>query len=162
MKTFRIWLSYLLEPLFRLVFYVLFRIKGYSRMRIGTLTFWGPRDFLQNCTASLRRLQELDSELYSRVTTEQKLVFFYSPKQLVQAYFVWFFSIDDSYTVWKSDGIIARLVYSAQLAVSIPRRIVPKSINRALHSEVRAATRSWLEEHRFPESLVHCFQEQSV
>jgi hypothetical protein len=135
---------------------------GHSRLRVGTLTFWGPQHFLESCNASVRRLQELDAELFTRLTTAQRLEFYYSPKHLEQAYFVWIFSIDDSYTAWQSDGIIARLVYAAQLATLIPRRVVTKAMSRALHSEVNATTRLWLETRHFPEPLVHAFREQTV
>jgi hypothetical protein len=162
MKTLRLWLSYLAAAPFRLLGHVFFRLMGHSRLRVGTLTFWGPRDFLESCTASVRRLQELDADLFTRLTTQQRLEFYYSPKHLEQAYFVWLFSIDDSYTAWHSDGIIARLVYSAQLATLIPRRVVTKAMSRALHSEVNATTRLWLETRHFPEPLVHAFREQTV
>jgi hypothetical protein len=163
MKTLRIWLSYFAEPPFRLLNHIIFRLMGYSRLRIGTLTFWGPRDFLESCTASVRRLQELDSELYARLTTQQKLVFCYMPKHLQQAYFAWIFSINDAYTVWQSDGIIARIVYSSQLVAQLPRRTVfTNATSQALHSEVNAKTRLWLEAHSFPEPLVDCFREQAI
>jgi hypothetical protein len=135
---------------------------GHSRLRVGTLTFWGPRDFLVSCTASVRRLQELDAELFTRLTTQQRLEYYYSPKHLEQAYIVWIFSIDDSYTAWHSDGIIARLVYSAHLATLIPHQVVTKAISRDLHSEVNATTRLWLETRHFPESLVDAFREQTA
>lgn len=161
MKTLRMWLMSLLEPPFRLLLYILFTIRGYSRLRIGTLTFWGPRDFLETCAASVRRLHELDSELHIRLTTQQRLVFYYSPKRLEQAYYVWIFSIDDSYLGWQSDGIIARLVYSAQLAAVIPRQVVSDAMSRTLHTTVNTMTRSWLEAQRFPEVLVDCFRERT-
>jgi hypothetical protein len=162
MKAFLLWLNYLVAPPFRLLGHVFFRLMGHSRLCVGTLTFWGPRDFLESCTESVRRIQELDPELFNRLTTKQKLEFYYSPKHLEQAYFVWLFSIDDTYTAWHSDGIIARLVYSAQLATLIPRRVVTKAMCHALHSEALATTRLWLETRHFPEPLVDAFRVQAA
>lgn len=158
MKTLRIWMGYLAEPLLRLFSHLLYRIMGHSCLRIGTLRFWGSRDFLEKCSLSVQRLYTLDSELYSKVTTQQKLEFYYNPK-LVQAYYAWLFSIDDSYLAWQSDGIIARLVYSAQLAASYPRRAISQATSEALHSEVMGKTRAWLEARRFPDELIDCFRE---
>jgi hypothetical protein len=158
MNKFQIWLSYLVEPPFRLVSHLLSRMEGQSCLRIGTLSFWGPRDFLEKCSASVQRLQELDSELYFRLTTRQKLEFYYNPK-LLQTYYLWIFSIDDSYLAWQNDGIIARIVYSAQLAELFPRRAVSKTASRALYSEVVQTTRVWLKARAFPKELIECFQE---
>ena len=158
MNTFQLWFGYLLELPTWLLCQVGFRCVWHSPLRIGTLTFWGPRDFLETCAASVRRLQELDSELHSRLTTKQKLIFYYSPKYLRQAYFLWIFSIDNTWTVWKSDGIIARLVYSAQLVTLMPKRVMSKAASHVLHSEVSAKTLSWLEAHQFPKPLVDCFR----
>ena len=162
MKRPRIWLSYLLEPPLRLLSCILQRLMGHSRLRIGTLTFWGPRDFLDTCAASVQRLHELDSELHTRLTTQQKLVFCYAPKGLVHAYFAWIFSIDDSYMAWQSDGVITRLVYAAQLATLIPRRAISMEATHALHSEAMMTTRLWLEAHGFPELVVDTFREQAI
>jgi len=158
MKTFRIWLGHLAEPLLRVVSHLLYRMAGHSCLRIGTLRFWGPRDFLEKCSSSVQRLHDLDSELYSRLTTRQRLEFYYNPK-LVQAYYAWLFSIDDSYLAWQTDGIIARLVYSAQLAALFPRRAISKATSQALYSEVMATTRAWLKARTFPKELVDCFRE---
>jgi|GEM_PF-6466743 hypothetical protein len=158
MDTFRIWLNYLVEPSFRSVSHLIYRLNGDSCLRVGTLRFWGPRDFLEKCSSSLQRLRDLDSELYSRLTTRQKLEFYYNPT-LLQAYYVWMFSIDDSYLAWQTDGIIARLVYSAQLAALFPRRAISKAKSRSLYSEVMATTRAWLEARSFPKELIDCFKE---
>jgi hypothetical protein len=129
------------------------------------MEFWGPRDFLDYCTTSVRRLQELDSELHVRLTTQQKLMFWYDPDPKHhpnQAYFVWIFSINYAYFTYQSDGIIAQLVYSAKLAALMPRQVYSKTMSDTLHSEARATTRSWLEVRHFPEPLVDCFREQTV
>lgn len=165
MKTIRIWFMRLSEPSFRLLNRIVCRLARYSQLRIGTMEFWGPRDFLDSCSTSVRRLKELDSELYTRATTQQKLMFWYDPdpkRHQHQAYFVWIFSINRSYTAYQSDGIIALLVYSAQLAALMPRGIYSEAMSVSLHSEARATTRSWLEARHFPEPLVDCFREQTV
>jgi hypothetical protein len=165
MKTIRIWLMCLSEPPFRLLNRILFRFMRYSRLRFGTTEFWGPRDFLDLCTTSVRRLQELDSELHARLTTQQKLMFWYDPDpkhHQYQAYGVWIFTINYAYVAYQSDGIIALLVYSAKLAALMPRQIYSKAMSETLHSEARATTRSWLETRHFPEPLVDCFREQTV
>jgi hypothetical protein len=148
----------MLEPLFRLLSRVFFKLMGYACSRFGTLAFWGAPNFLATCTTALQRLQELDSELHVQLTTKQRLVFYYSPN-LEQAYGVWFFSINDSYLSYHADGIIARLVYSSWLAALCPRRGgLSNAASQMLHSEVDARTRSWLEMHRFPEPLIDCFR----
>jgi len=140
----------------------MFRMMGYSRLRLGTLTLWGPREFLAASAAAVSRLRELDSGLHHRLTAQQKLEFVYMARHSQESSVVRIFTIDDSYMVWKSDGIIARIVYSAQLASVIPRRVDSKMKIRALNSQVMATTRSWLEAHRFPEPLIDCFREQTV
>ena len=162
MQTLGFILGRLFEPPFRLFVHIMFRFNGYSRLSIGSLTFWGPRAFLDSCAASVHRLKELDAELYARLTTQQRLEFFYDPKQTIQAHYAWIFSISDPYTAWHSDGIIARLVYSSQLAALIPRRAIPQATREALASDVMTTTRLWLESRHFPEPLVSCFQEEAV
>ena len=162
MIALRIWLGNLLDPSFRFVSHIMFRMMGYSRLRVGTLTLWGPREFLEASTAAVSRLRELDSGLHDRLTTHQKLEFVYTAKHSQELSVVRIFTIDDSYMVWKSDGIIARLVYSAQMANLISRRVDSMAKSRALHSQVLATTRSWLEARRFPEPLIDCFREQAV
>jgi hypothetical protein len=166
MKTIRLWLSYVLEPVFRFGLHVLLRLMGYSRLRIGSLTFWGSPEFLASCESAVHRLQELDSDLHSILTSRQRLVFHYSPKHLhqMQMTSLWYFSINESCTSWQTDGIIARLVYAARLAASGRPRIVMKSERpaaRALHAMVCAQTSAWLAVRSFPEPLVNCFREKS-
>ena len=148
----------------RLLSNISFVFMRHSRLRIGTLTFWGPRNFLESCTASLQRLQELDSELFIRLTTQQKLVFYSNPKHLHQAAYIWIFSITDSYTVWRNDGIIARIVYSSLYVSQHPqkRTVFSKETSQVLHSKVNAKTGSWLEARHFPEPLIDCFREQTI
>ena len=97
-----------------------------------------------------------DPELQKFVTSQQNLTFYWSTK-LEYAAFLWFFSINDSYASWESDGIIALLVYASRLAASTPRQVISKAAGKASHSEVCAETAAWLEERTFPAPLVSCF-----
>lgn len=174
MKAIRLWISYLFDPVFRLAFNMTFWLGRLSRSRIGTLgrlsrlrigklDFWGPTEFLSYCQAGVQRLEKLDPDLHSTLTRHQRMTFFYSPKHLDQAYSLWYFSIDDSYTSWKADGLIARLVYAAYLSNSGWPRVVTREDRpsvRALHTEVWAKTSAWLSAHSFPEPLVNAFREQ--
>jgi hypothetical protein len=162
MQTLGFLLGRLFEPPFRFSAHILFRLMGHSSNSVGSLTFWGPHEFLDSCTASIHRLQELDAELYVRLTTRQRLEFYYDPKRLIQANYAWIFSIDDSHTAWRSEGIIARLVYSSELAAVMPRRAIPKATRQVLYSDVLTTTRLWLERQHFPMPLIMCYQEETV
>lgn len=163
MKTIHRWQSYVFGPIFRLGFNLLIRLMGHSRLRIGTLTFWGSPEFLSRCETAVERIAALDSDLHSQMTHRQMLTFYHSPKRLEVAYSLWYFSIDDSYTSWETDGIIARLVYAAHLATSDSPTVTLKTkrpSGRALHAEANATTGAWLESHSFPKPLVNTFREQ--
>jgi hypothetical protein len=158
----RIWVGHLVDPPFRFFSHIMFKLMGYSRLRLGTLTFWGPPKFIEAGTAAVQRLCELDSVLHDHLTTRQRLEFVYLPTRLEDMYAVRIFSVDDSYMAWKLDGIIARLVYSAQFITLYPRRVDSEAKSRALHSQIRATTKSWLEAHHFPQPLIDCFQEKAA
>jgi hypothetical protein len=164
MRTIRLWLSYLLVPLLRLVICILLRLTGHSRLRIGTLTFWGERGFLTTCNTAVCRLRELDPDLHASLTQDHKLLFYHSPRHLEQVCPAGYFSIDDAYYSWQADGVIARLVYAARLVVCGLPRFVTKEEQpsaRAAHAAACLATTAWLAERSFPELLVDFFKEQS-
>ena len=164
MKTLRLFFAYIYAPVFWSMFYVLQRLMEHSRLRVGTLTFWGPPEFLSTCSASVERLQSLDAELHERVTEHERLCFYHSGKRLEQAFFPRSFSVSDSYADWQSDGIIARLVYAAFLARAFPRQVISAADRlaaRARHDDVLAQTGAWLAARSFPEPLVECFQEET-
>lgn len=164
MKTLRLFIAYIYAPLFWSMFYVLQRLLGHSRLRVGTLTFWGPPEFLSTCSASVERLHHLDPELHDRVTEHERLCFYHTEKRLEQAVFPRVFSVSDSYADWHSDGILARLVYAAFLASAFPLQIISaaeRRAARATHRDVMARTGAWLAARSFPEALVECFQEQT-
>ena len=164
MRTIRLGLSYLLMPLFQLVPCILLRLMGHSRLRIGTLTFWGERGFLTTCNTAVCRLRKLDPDLHASLTQDHKLVFYHSPRHLEEVCTIGYFSIDEAYYSWQADGVIARLVYAARLAVCGLPRFVPNEEMpsvRAAHAAVCLATAAWLAERSFPERLVDCFKEQT-
>jgi hypothetical protein len=136
------------------MFHILQRFMRHSRLRVGTLTFWGPPEFLSTCRASVERLQSLDPELHKHVTERERLCFYYSGKRLEQALFPRSFSINDGYADWHSDGIISRLVYAAFLANAFPRQVInaaERPAARASHRDVITRTGAWLAARSFPE-----------
>lgn len=158
METVGFILGRLFEPPLRLLFYVYNKGLRHSSLRMGTLTFWGPQIFLESCAASVERLRKLDPDLFYRITTKQRLDFYYDPKHQTQVNYAWIFSLDDLCLSWKTDGIIARVVCAFYLAELLPRRAIPKATRRTLNSHAFATTSAWLERHGFPEPLVSVYK----
>jgi hypothetical protein len=83
------------------------RLLGYRRLRVGALTFWGTRAFLDMAKESLQFVKERDAELYEAVT-KMPVGFWYSPKANTHVGRV--FSIGDDYLQWKRDGVLIRIL----------------------------------------------------
>jgi hypothetical protein len=149
-------LAWVVLPLCLLGFRVAAKGRGAKRRRVGKLTFWGDSGFLELCELSLERLGTLDPEA-RRDLTMRRWVWVVQDLQSVGDAPPRIFGISPSYTVWRSDGVIARLVY---VAFSISARPPGKGSQEELRerqARVMKSSRSWLEVHGFPEELAACF-----
>ena len=69
----------------------------------------------------------------------------------------WLFSVSPRAVEWKSDGIVARLIYIAFCISRFPAGYARPEQAEATHKAVMALSRSWLESGGFPRELVESY-----
>jgi hypothetical protein len=69
----------------------------------------------------------------------------------------WLFSVSPRAVDWKTDGIVARLIYVAFCISRFPTGYARPEEAEATHKAVMALSRSWLESRGFPRELVESY-----
>jgi hypothetical protein len=84
---------------------------------------------------------------------------YYDPEQLHDMVAWGLFTINDQFAGWRSDGIIARLVYISFKVSAFPRHAIPPEevVARARQHSAVVQTKLWLEAHDFPHLLSESF-----
>ena len=152
--------AYVLCPLWLLGFRMGARAQGLRRLRVGKLSVWGDASFLALCRSSIERLESLDSTLHRVLTQGRWAWLFQSPEGLPYTGNLgppWLFSVDPPYVAWRSEGIIARLIYVAFCMSEFPMGHTSGEGSEARHTMVMKRARAWLESRGFPEELVGCY-----
>ncbi len=146
-------------PALLLVMRVLAPIMGLRRSRVGKLSILGDEGFLSICNFSVKRLEHLDPMLH-RLLTERPVFLLQSPKAAPYVGGLgppWLFSVSPRAVEWKTDGIVARLVYAAFCISRFPTGYARAEEAEATHKAVMALSRSWLENRGFPRELVESY-----
>lgn len=106
----------LIWPGLLLGFRVIEKGLGHRRLRVGKLSIWGDADFLRLCSSTIDRLQKLDCDLHQVLTQRRWIWIVQSPHgahHLGSLGPPWLFNVNPLYLAWRSDGVIARLIYVA-------------------------------------------------
>jgi hypothetical protein len=134
-------------------------IMGLRRLRVGKLSILGDAGFLSLCNSSVECLAHLDPILH-RLITERPVCLLQSSKATPYVGSLgppWLFSISPRAVEWKSDGIVARLIYIAFCISRFPAGYARPEQAEATHKAVMALSRSWLDSHGFPRELVESY-----
>jgi hypothetical protein len=75
---------------------------------IGTCVIWAPQKQMQAILEGIEYLQNLDSEMFNRLTVERKYVLWYDKKHRTNAYEA--YSISDPYLLNGKEGVVIFLV----------------------------------------------------
>ena len=149
---------YVVVPLCLLGFRVAAKGRGLDRLRVGKLSLWGDRPFLDLCKSSIERLKALDLNLYEALTRHRWVWVWQSPKsEPDSSTSPRLFSIDPAYVAWQTDGIIARLVYVAFYVSACSRRKVSQDGVRSTNRSAMEESLSWLKTRGFPDELAACY-----
>ncbi len=134
----------------------MFLCLGLKSLRYSRLTFWVEEDFRLLCQEASERLKVLDPVLFEKLV-QRRVWLYHSENALNTQAFSKTFSITPSYLRWKSDGIIARLVYIYYLTNPDVRRVhlqMNHIENAQIEIQVRSRTQFWLALHDFPDVLI--------
>lgn len=134
-----------------------FKLRGYKQARIGKCWFWGPGDFLESADEAMKRLADLDEQLYSEVISTTVAVYWYHTDDLIEDRISKCYSITQNCVGWGPEGIIMRVVSTFFLNRRLGFTAYSKEDNITLHNEIRRTTFQWLVEHKFPQELCNSF-----
>jgi hypothetical protein len=136
------------------------RLLGYKRIQLGTSVIWAPQNKVQTIFEGVECLKKCDTEMYLRLTTKQKLVFYYVQNNGgITNLFGYFFGLHDRYIKMGSEGIACFIVQSL-LVSSASSSINQHRLNTRERSEFKVAARKtmeWMQQHSFQPNLINSY-----
>jgi hypothetical protein len=132
----------------------------YPSIRLGNCRFWGPHEFLV-LSQNAMQLLEREDPILAATLREKRAWFWYCPSKLSEVMFrSGVFSVSDGYIDFGEAGLAARLVWANfRFALFQGKVFLPSErglwVQRKL--ELKALTKAWLADHKFPEPLVNIF-----
>ncbi len=161
-SIYRLLANYVLCPVWLLGFRAFGWLTGLRRLRIGKLSILGDPGFLGLCSSAVNSLERLDPAVHRLLTGRS--VWLFQAKQDVP--YVgnlgppWLFSVEPGYVEWKSEGVLARLIYIAFCVSEFPAACTSVGESEARHSVLKTRSRSWLESRGFPRELIECYADR--
>jgi hypothetical protein len=130
------------------------RLGGYKRSVVGTCTILAPQKQMQVILHGLTYLQALDSEMFQRLTVEQRYVFWYHKSRYLRCFE--FFTITDNFLSWGDEGVAACFVQSI---LSLPLR--KPFLNEDVvitRSQAQQQFSEWLKKHSISPNFSQHYQ----
>jgi hypothetical protein len=131
----------------------------YKRIRLGTSIILTPNDKKQTILSGVECLRSHDSEMYSRLTKNQKLIFYYSGNKNITNLFGYFFGLQETYIKLGAEGIAYFIVQSLLVSDACPSVNQHRRNDRewgALKSTARK-TMEWMQQHSFDQRLIDSY-----
>jgi hypothetical protein len=150
-------MAFVINPLGLLSLRVAVAMGRMRHLQIGKLSLWGDADFLELCRSSLDRLNALDPGFYQILTEKSEVHIVQDATGSSGEAAPFLFVVGSHYLAWKSDGMIARLVYVGFCVSGFSMRQTWDKNFPNVRKEVMAKSRSWLERQCFPPELVECY-----
>ncbi len=159
---YKLLLAQVLFPLGKLISRLHFLVGDYMCANIGRCYYYGPVQFVQLFTESMKILHVEDKLVYMAVT-EMDFTFWDEPARPV--FIKRFCGIAPEYKAWKEQGIITCVIYTFmenKLVFANYSLICQRGSLDSIYNQVLADTRSWLEHHKYPQELIDCFLDRKV
>lgn len=142
----------------RLAMPPIFVLSGYQRIWCGTSFIWSPKNKKQAILDGIEVLRVCGPEMYSRLTSKQRLIIFYTGhagKWNTSNLAGRVYSLDERYIELGSQGVAAFLAQALLLSEASP------AINQKVtQSEYRVARRvlDWMCEYSFHPGLINSYR----
>ena len=157
-------LVFLYLPALFIFQYVSRLTRRYKRSRLGKGLILAPPKQLQEILEGASYLQQLDPEMFRRLTAERGFYFFYSGEghKYTQMRGIIIF-MPDQYLRWGKEGIATFFVKTI-LDFNLKFLPMEKALDRSRESsananrEIRIRIVEWLQKHSFPPELIKQYQ----
>jgi hypothetical protein len=143
----------------RLTMPPIFLLSGYQRIRCGTSFIWSPKNRKQTILDGIEVLRVCGPEMYSRLTSKQRLIIFYTGhagKWNTSNLAGRVFSLDERYIELGSQGVAMFFAQALLLSETSP------AINqvKVTENQYRAPRRvlDWMCEHSFHPGLIKSYR----
>ena len=130
--------------------------RRYGRWTLGQCSFYGPKNFLTECSKAMDLLRELDIELYNCITS-RRLMCWYEPGGF--PFLTDHCPISESFFRWGVHGIIASVIFSyfKTKIIGLSPRTSERETFLVISRELRLRVRTWLQAKAFPQQLINAF-----
>lgn len=129
-------------------------LTGFKRTIVGTCTILAPPKQMETIMQGIAYLRTLDPEMFQRLTTKQRYVFWYTKHRYMRCYE--YFALSNNFLLWGNEGIVTCFVQSI-MASSLEQS--PFSKSTATRLQVQQQVFEWLKGHSFASELVNQYRE---
>jgi hypothetical protein len=147
----------------RLLIPLLYSISGCKRLKFNNCIIWTPKNRRQSIMDGIEFLQVHDPELFSCLTTKQRLIFFYSNIPTAKSGGR-FYGIDEGFIKWGSEGIATSIVESFFL-FKASHGIVRVRFNERDRAAIKAVPQTvldWMHKHSIRANLIDAYRSSSL
>ena len=128
-------------------------LTGFKRFVVGTCTILAPPKQMQAIMQGVEYLRTLDSEMFQRLTTERRYVFWYNKQHHMRC--KEYFSVPDNYFLWGKEGVVTCFVQSIMTS-SLEESPFKKS--PVTRRQVQQQVFEWVKKNSFQPELVKQYQ----
>jgi hypothetical protein len=134
-------------------------ISGGQRLKFGTSVFWIPRQNAQVMRDGVELLRTRDPEMFSRLTSKQRLIIYYSP-ELSKKSSHRLFLMHKKFIEMGAEGVACFVAQSLMIAAAV-RRINQNRLDERENAALKLISRNmaeWLSKHSFSPWLISPYQ----
>jgi hypothetical protein len=134
-------------------------ISGGQRLKFGSSVFWIPRQNAQVVRDGVELLRTRDPDMFSRLTSKQRLIIYYSP-EISKKPSHRLFLMHKQFIEMGAEGVACFVAQSLMIAAAV-RRANQNRLDEQEKAALKLISRNmaeWLSEHSFQPSLVSAYQ----
>jgi hypothetical protein len=134
-------------------------ISGGKRLKFGTSVFWIPRQNVQVVRDGVELLRTRDPDMFSRLTSKQRLIIYYSP-ELSKKSSHRLFLMHKKFIEMGAEGVACFVVQSLMIAAAV-RRVNQNRLDGREKAALKSISRNmaeWLSNHSFNPGLISAYQ----
>lgn len=137
-------------------------LSGCQKLKYGSSVFWMPKQKVQIVTEGVELLRNRDPEMFSRLTSKQRLIIFYAPPQapLDRKSNHRVFLMHDKFIQFGPEGVACFIVQSLTIAAAV-HRVNQHKLDAQERVALKAVSRNmvdWLTKHSFHQNLIDAYQ----
>jgi hypothetical protein len=129
-------------------------LTGCNRFSVGTCTILAPPKQMESILQSIEYLRTLDPEMFQRLTTERRYIFWYTKRRYMRC--KEYFSLSDNFLLWGKEGVVTCFVQSI---IGSPLEDSPFKKSPVTRHQVLQQVSEWLRRHAFQPELVKQYEE---